>query len=132
MHEMSIARSLVRVAEEGAMEEGASLVTALYLRLGDGAGVVREALEFAFEYATAGTLLEGARLVIEPVAMAVHCDACGAQGPPVSTTRLRCRRCDAPTPNITAGKELLVRAIDFDRAPAAAERQATSPSRVQP
>lgn len=120
MHEMSIARSLVRVAEEAALEAGASRVTALYLRLGPLAGVVREALEFAYGFATDGSLLAGSRLVIEPVELRTRCSSCEVDVSPASTTRLRCPQCDLPTPEILAGRELVVRAIDYDESPAAA------------
>lgn len=114
MHELSIARSLVRVAEEAAQEAGAVKVTALYLRLGALAGVVRESLEFAYDFATDGTLLEGSKLVIEPVDILCRCESCDRNVRPDSSTKIRCPECDAPTPNILEGRELLVRAIDYD------------------
>lgn len=128
MHELSIARSLVRVTQEAAEDAGAIKVTALYLRLGPLAGVVMESLEFAYDFATAGTLLEGSKLVIEPVAVEVICDACGERGAPVDTRRLRCRACDEPTPNIVHGRELVVRAIDYDEAesPSASDSDSAS------
>lgn len=118
MHELSIARSLVQVAEEAAREASATRVTALYLRLGVLAGVVREALEFAYDFATDGTLLAGSKLIIEPVGVLAHCDGCDLDVTPESTTRLRCPVCNEPTPNILEGRELLVRAIDYDEAEA--------------
>ncbi|MEM8709667.1 MAG: hydrogenase maturation nickel metallochaperone HypA [Planctomycetota bacterium] len=114
MHELSIARSLVRVAEDAAQEAGAAKVTALYLRLGVLAGVVRESLEFAYDFATDGTLLDGSKLVIEPVDLLCHCDACDREVRPASTTKIRCPHCDAPTPNVVEGREIVVRAIDYD------------------
>lgn len=116
MHELSIARSIVRVSEDGAMEAGARRVRTVYLRLGPLAGVVREALDFAYDFATEGTLLEGSKLVIEPVPLIAHCGECDADVAPASTRRLRCPECDAPTPEIVSGRELLVRAIDYDDA----------------
>lgn len=116
MHELSIARSLVAVCDEAAREAGAARVTRVYLRLGAIAGVVVESLRFAWDYATAHSLVEGAELVIEPVALEVKCDACGHAGPPVGPQRLRCVQCDAPTPNVLSGRELVVRAIDYDLA----------------
>ncbi|MEM6671357.1 MAG: hydrogenase maturation nickel metallochaperone HypA [Planctomycetota bacterium] len=125
MHELSIARSLVRVCEDAARDLGAARVTRVYLRLGPLAGVVREALEFAYDFAVDGTVLAGSELVIEPVPVIVRCDACEADVAPSNIHRLRCPECDAPTPNILSGRELLIRAIDHDDVPSAP----SSPSR---
>lgn len=114
MHELSIAHQLVSIAEEAAREVGAARVETVYLRLGDLAGVVREALDFAYGIASGGTLLEGSRLVIEPVPVRVHCARCDLEGPPLAPERLRCSRCERPTPRIVAGRELMIRALEYD------------------
>ncbi len=116
MHELSIARSLVRVTEDAAREAGAVRVTAVYLQLGGLAGVVREALEFAYDFATLGTLLEGSRLVVEPIEILVHCDVCDRDIVPPGPQQLRCPDCEVPTPNILRGRELMIRAFDYDDA----------------
>lgn len=130
MHELSIARSLVSVTEEAARDAGAVRVGRVYLRLGALAGVVQESLAFAWDFATAGTLLEGSDLVVEPVPVEVRCDHCGHEGPPVSRHRMRCNACDAPTPHVLHGRELVVRAIDYDEAPLAPSRP--SPGAPEP
>lgn len=117
MHELSIARSLVRVCEDAAEEQRAVRVSRVYLRLGPLSGVVREALEFAYDYATDGTLLAGSELVVEPVPVVARCEPCARDVEPAAPNRLRCPHCDEPTPTILSGRELLVRAIDYDEAP---------------
>ena len=49
MHELSIAHSLVEIAEEAAAKAGVARVTVVHLRLGVLAGVVQDALLFGFE-----------------------------------------------------------------------------------
>ena len=116
MHELSIANQLVLTVEDAAREVAAVRVNTVRLRLGVLAGVVREALEFAFEIVTEGTLLAASRLVIEEVAVRVHCDACDLDTAPVSPQRLRCPLCDRPTARLIAGQELEIRSIDYDTA----------------
>ena len=73
MHELSLALSLVEIARE----EGARLggqVSAVHVRLGALAGVVREALLSSYEMASADTPLAGSRLVIEDVPVVVFFD----------------------------------------------------------
>lgn len=125
MHELSIACELVRVAEQAARAERAQKVTAVFLRLGALAGVVRESLEFAWDLATEGSLLAGAKLIVEPVALAARCDTCEQVVQPESPPILRCPHCGNYTPDLLAGRELQLRALDIERAPVDA---ATAPA----
>jgi len=67
MHELSIAIRLVELAAEAAQSLGAARVSRLFVRLGTGAGVTAEALRVSFDPAAAGTVVQGARLELEPV-----------------------------------------------------------------
>ena len=64
MHELSIALSMIEMAEEEAARAGGR-VTALHLKLGRLSGVVKQALTFSYDIACQGTALEGSQLVIE-------------------------------------------------------------------
>ncbi len=70
MHELSIAYSVVEIATQSAVEAGAVRVRSVQVRLGALSGVVRGALEFSYEIACAGTLLEGSTLVVTRAARA--------------------------------------------------------------
>jgi hydrogenase nickel incorporation protein HypA/HybF len=64
MHELSVALSLIELAEE----EGGRLggrVCAVHIKLGALAGVVKDALLFSYEIACQDTSLAGSQLVIE-------------------------------------------------------------------
>ena len=65
MHEISIALSIVEIATEEALRHGADKVEAVHLRIGPMAAVAREALIFAYGFASEGGIVEGSRLVIE-------------------------------------------------------------------
>ena len=121
MHELSIANQLVTVAQEEAQKLGAHRVNVVTLQLGELSGVVREALEFAWEFVTEATMLEGAKLVIEPIDVLVHCSACGRDSSPPDPRRLRCVHCDEPTPELLRGRELTIRSIDYDATPVDAQ-----------
>src|ERR1700691_2779292 len=64
MHELSIAMSIVDMAQEEAERRDVK-VDAIHLELGLLSGVVAEALLFSYEMACSGTRLEGSRLVIK-------------------------------------------------------------------
>ncbi|MEM0961190.1 MAG: hydrogenase maturation nickel metallochaperone HypA [Bacteroidota bacterium] len=114
MHELSIATSLVRLAEQSAREAGAARVTRVHLRLGVLSGVVREALDFAYDIATEGTMLTGSELVVEDVPLVVWCSACESERSLSTITRFRCPTCDAPTPDVRSGRELEISHLDVE------------------
>ena len=65
MHELSIALRIVELVEDQLTSEPpGTLVCAVDIRIGDLSSVVPEALQFAWEPATAGTRLQGAALRI--------------------------------------------------------------------
>jgi len=114
MHELSIAMSIVEFAEEEAERRGSARVTAVYLRLGAFAGVVKEALLSSYEMACSDTRLAGSRLVVEEVPLLVYCSACDARRPVDENHWFACSACGAPTPEIVQGKELEVTGLELD------------------
>lgn len=113
MHELSIAHSLVEIADKAACEAGATQVTTVHLRLGVLSGVVKEALLFSFEIAAQGTRLAGATLAIEAVPLVVFCPQCQAEVTLPTVQRFRCPQCDTPTDTIIQGKELELVSIEL-------------------
>lgn len=111
MHELSVAISLIEQLEQVARREGARRITAVHLLVGALSGVEREPLEFCFPMAAEGTLAEGARLEIEEVPVGLRCRRCGAEATS-GELPLACPRCGAPAIEITAGRELKVRAME--------------------
>jgi hydrogenase nickel incorporation protein HypA/HybF len=111
MHELSIAASIIDLAQEEASSRGVR-VLAIHLKLGPLAGVVREALLGSFDIAAAGTALERAHLVIAETPIVVFCPNCQGPRTPVSMQYMRCRECDTPTPEVLEGTELQVTALE--------------------
>lgn len=113
MHELSLAVQLVQSAEDAARAADAQRVTAVVLRIGALSGVAEDALRFAFDVATAGTLLAGARLEIRPVPVTVHCPRCGDVELP-GLQLFHCPRCDTPTADVRAGRELELESLEVE------------------
>jgi hydrogenase nickel incorporation protein HypA/HybF len=113
MHELSIALSILDLAEEEGHNQGGR-VTAIHVRLGPLSGVVKEALESAFEMAREGTALSQAELVVEELQLVIHCSACAADQTPNSAYELRCPVCGALTNEIVRGRELEIHALEIE------------------
>jgi hydrogenase nickel incorporation protein HypA/HybF len=113
MHELSIAVSILDLAEEEAEKHGSARVLEIHLKLGALSGVVKEALLSAYELAREGTSFEEARLVIEEVPVRVHCPTCKTTRAAVSAQRLCCAECGTPSADLVSGRELEVFAMEI-------------------
>ena len=114
MHELSIAMSIVEMAEEEAQRHGGQ-VSAIHLKLGALAGVVKEALLSSYEMACEDTPLAGSQLIIEEVPIVVFCSQCQARRGLTSAQWFCCPECGTPTSEIVQGKELEVFALEIQQ-----------------
>lgn len=108
MHEMSLAAAVVEQVERTARDAGATAVTRVRLRVGELAGVVPDALAFCFALACAGTLLEGAELVAEPVAARARCPSCAEVWAAGMPPQLWCPACGGSGTELLCGRELQI------------------------
>lgn len=111
MHELSIAMSIVEMAQEEAERRGIQ-VCAVHLKLGGLSGVVKEALVSSYEMACYGTPLAGSQLVIEEIPIVVFCPNCKAERPLRSMQLFCCSECGTPTGEVVRGKELEIVALE--------------------
>jgi hydrogenase nickel incorporation protein HypA/HybF len=114
MHELSIAMSIVELAEEESERRGGLRVRAVHLRLGLLAGVVKDALLSSYEMACEETSLAGSHLVVEEVPGVVYCPACDARRPVRSSEWFSCSACGGVASEIVAGKELEVVSLEVE------------------
>jgi hydrogenase nickel incorporation protein HypA/HybF len=105
MHELSLMESVRELAVEQARAHGAARIEAITLRIGSLAGVEPEALRFAHEVVMAGSLAEGAQLMIELVPAQCFCEPCGAPFAAEQGDCL-CPRCGSLSRRLLQGREL--------------------------
>src|SRR3982074_2556275 len=113
MHELSIAMSILDMAQEEADLRRGVQVDAIHLKLGPLSGVVKEALLSAYDLAREATPLESCRLLIEEIPIVVYCRNCNAQRHVQSIQLFNCCECSAPVSEIIQGKELQVFALEI-------------------
>lgn len=114
MHELSIAVSIVEMAEEESERQGGAKINAVHLKLGPLSGVVKTALESAFGLACEGTILERAILVVEEVPIIGYCPKCLAERPMKSMQWFVCPECESPISEVIHGRELEVVALEIE------------------
>jgi hydrogenase nickel incorporation protein HypA/HybF len=114
MHELSIALSIIDLAEEEIEEQGAAQVTVVHLKLGLLAGVVKDALLSSYSLACEGTVLEGSRLIIQEVPVIAYCSKCEAPRAVTPVEWFVCPECHAPISLVLQGKELEVVGMEVE------------------
>jgi hydrogenase nickel incorporation protein HypA/HybF len=112
MHELSIAVNVVEYVSEEAEKAGWERISAVHLKIGLLSGVVSKALLFSFNVAAAGTVLEGAELVIEDVPIMAFCTQCESVQVLPDMFSFSCPVCGTPTPDIRQGREMEVTGIE--------------------
>lgn len=113
MHELSIALSILELAEEESARLGGH-VAAVHVRVGRLSGIVTHALMASYEMACEDTVLAGSRLVIEDVPVVAHCAVCDTRVAVRSIQDMCCERCGTPASDIVEGRELLVTGLEMD------------------
>lgn len=113
MHELSIAVSLVELAQEEA-ERLRARVCVVHLKLGAMAGVVKDALLFSYEVACQDTPLEGSELRVQDMPIVVFCPRCEMKRVLDSGRALCCSECGTPTPDLVGGRELELVALEIE------------------
>jgi len=111
MHEASLARRIIEIAESRAKLHGILSVKSVKVRVGRWAGVNVDQLRRAFTQAANAGATAGARLDVELVEPVCRCEDCGAVFDPQRFT-LRCAHCGSAKVVLRQGRELEVVGIE--------------------
>lgn len=113
MHEMGIIAGVLDAVNASAVNAGAERVLAVNLRIGEMTEAIGDALEFAFEALSEGTLSEGAELSIEWVGPRSICLECADEFGHDRFHR-QCPTCGSYETALIAGRELEIASIEVD------------------
>jgi hydrogenase nickel incorporation protein HypA/HybF len=113
MHELSMCLALIGQVEGIARQHRATSVTAVIIQIGPLSGVEPELLAQAFPLASAGTVAERSRLVIENLPIRVRCKSCGAETAAVAN-KLICGKCGDWQTQLLSGDEMLLASVELE------------------
>lgn len=111
MHEVSLMANTLDIALEHAQMQEAQKIHLLKMRVGALSGVVPEALEFAFDICTQGTIAEGAKLEIDYLPVSCYCANCQLNFQPDDVI-YECPDCHQISTDIRQGKELELASLE--------------------
>lgn len=113
MHELSIAISILELAEEEADRRGGIQVQAIHLKLGALSGVDKQALLSAYQLATERTEFADCRLIVEEIPVIAYCSNCQSEQSIASIQLFECPSCGKPVSDVVRGRELQVYALEL-------------------
>jgi len=106
MHEVGIAQGLLTIATENCLKQGYTRIESIKVKIGRAAGVVPDALLFAFEVAKIDTIAEKANLTIDEIPVSGFCNACNSNFTVNDAYVISCPRCEGTSIRIDSGREL--------------------------
>jgi hydrogenase nickel incorporation protein HypA/HybF len=112
MHELAVCQALVQQLEDVSAANGGGRVELARLRIGPLSGIEAALLSQAFPIAAAGTIAEGAELVITPAPIVVQCNDCGASGEALPN-RMLCPGCGGYRVRTLSGTEMLLESVEL-------------------
>lgn len=112
MHELSVCQALIGQVETVAQQRGARGVKSVLVRLGPLSGVEAPLLEQAYPLASAGTVAEASRLLIEAAPVRVKCENCGAETE-AAPNRLLCASCGDYHTRLLSGDEMMLMSVEL-------------------
>jgi hydrogenase nickel incorporation protein HypA/HybF len=113
MHEMGIIQEVLVAVDSAAREAGAIRVTCVRLTIGELTEIVPDALQFAWEALTPGTLSGGAILQIEQTTGRSRCCDCATEFEHDRFDR-RCPACGSFLVEVLSGRELMIDGVEVD------------------
>ena len=112
MHELSICQALIDQVEDIARQHRAETIHNVIVRIGPLSGVDPDLLVQAFPLASAGTVAQDSRLVIERLPIRVRCDSCGAETV-AEPNKLVCGACGDWHTQLLSGDEMLLASVEL-------------------
>lgn len=115
MHELSLAREILNIAENTASGAGSQVITRIEIEVGSLAGIMLDALAFGLEASKNGTLAESAIIDINWIEAMGICPVC-EQTYPAPALFAKCPDCPDGFLSINSGTEFKVIAIEVEDA----------------
>ena len=112
MHEVGIMEQTMVVALDQARRAGGTQIHGLKLRIGALSGVEPDALRFAFDVVTQGTIAEAAKLEIDFLPAICYCHHCQKEFEPEAWI-YACPTCEKLSSDIRQGKEMELSSVEI-------------------
>lgn len=112
MHELAVCQGMMAQVTDIARQRAANSIALIRVRIGPLSGIEPQLLEQAFSVASAGSIAEGATLVLEDLPVTVHCERCD-RVTDAKANRLLCGHCGDFHTRLVSGDELILASVEL-------------------
>lgn len=112
MHELSIAKNIIRIAREHLSSQEEAMLTKVRVRIGTFSTIVPELLQSGFEAAVDGTEMENAKLEIIVIPLRITCNTCGEMTE-IEPVDFSCPVCSSNDVDIAGGNEIMIENLEI-------------------
>ncbi|SEF77048.1 hydrogenase nickel incorporation protein HypA/HybF [Caloramator fervidus] len=113
MHELAITEGIIKIASEVAEKNKAKKVLNIKIKCGDFSGVVPSLIQEYFDIVSKGTIVEGAKLIIDRVPIRIYCFECQSESE-IQRSQICCPKCGAYKYKMISGKEFFVESLEVE------------------
>jgi hydrogenase nickel incorporation protein HypA/HybF len=114
LHELTITENILRITLDHANKEQATLVTDLYLVIGQLSSIIDESVQFYWSFIAKGTIAENARLHFQRISTVFFCNSCELEYFPKNDS-FTCPFCGGKNINIKSGEEFMLESISIEK-----------------
>jgi hydrogenase nickel incorporation protein HypA/HybF len=114
MHELSVTQGILKIVDAEAKRNNVNKVLSVTLKVGQLSGVMPQLIQDYFDLVAMGTVVEGAKLIIERVPATIKCLECNEVSP-IDRIKLRCPKCNGIEVKIVTGKEFHIECMEVDK-----------------
>ncbi|SKA83449.1 hydrogenase nickel incorporation protein HypA/HybF [Paucidesulfovibrio gracilis DSM 16080] len=115
MHEMSLIDSILNILADERSKQNLGKITKVTLQNGKLAGVVTEALLFAWEALTPGTQFEGCEIEVRETPLILRCFSCKKEFEAESAMLAECPECGQEIGHeVVSGREFLIENVEVE------------------
>ncbi len=115
MHELPITKSILKCVDQKAREAGAERVVRVVLEAGELREYIEALVQKYWDYASVGTICEGARIELISIPATARCEKCGCEYRLDTDDLINsvCPDCGCETGELLTGRELRIRGIEI-------------------
>lgn len=113
MHELAVTEHIIRISKEEAEKHKAAKVKEIRIKVGAMSGLIPDCIQFYFDMASEGTIVEGAVLKIEKIPITARCNDCGFEEV-LPSRRFNCSECESFNVKIIGGNEFLIDSLEVE------------------
>ena len=116
MHEFSVTKSIFQIVQNHAIKNNVRKVLTVNLEIGVLSDLQNEWIQRYFDHLSKGSVVEGAKLIINRIPAVFHCKKCKQlfEITSLSINALCCQHCQAEEVTLVSGKEYKIKNMEAE------------------